>query len=48
MDEYYADQHEAGRGVTSQLVRMLAAPRPYDLDGVDLASYRKLEPRWRE
>ena len=48
MDEYYADQHEAGRGVTSQLVRMLAEPRPYDLDRVDLASYRELEPRWRQ
>jgi len=48
MDAYYADQHETGRGVTSQLVRMLAEPAPYDLDDVDLASYRRLEPRWRD
>lgn len=48
MDAYYADQHEAGRGVTSQLARMLAEPRPYDLDRIDLESYRELEPRWRE
>jgi hypothetical protein len=48
MDDYYADQHESGRGVTSQLVRMLADPRPYDLDRIDLASYRRLEPRWRD
>lgn len=33
--------------MTSQLARMLAEPRPYDLDTVDLASYRQLEPRWR-
>jgi hypothetical protein len=48
MDDYYADQHEAGRGVTSQLLRMLADPRPYDLDAVDLTAYRRLEPRWRD
>lgn len=48
MDAYYADQHETGRGVISQLVRMLAEPAPYDLDDVDLASYRRLEPRWRD
>lgn len=48
MDDYYADQHESGRGVTTQLVRMLADPRPYDLDLVDLASYRRLEFPWRD
>lgn len=48
MHAYYADQHEAGRGVTSQLIRMLAEPRPYDLDDLDLAAYRSLEPRWRD
>lgn len=48
MDDYYADQHEEGRGVTSQLVRMLADPRPYDLDEVDLAAYRKLSRPWRD
>lgn len=48
MDDYYTDQPESGRGVTTQLIRMLAEPRPYDLDSVDLASYRRLEPRWRD
>lgn len=48
MDDYYADQHEAGRGVTTQLVRMLADPRPYDHDEVDLLAYRRLEARWRD
>jgi len=48
MDSYYEDQHGAGRGVTTQLVRALADPRPYDLDEVDLRAYRKLVSRWRE
>lgn len=47
MDDYYADQRETGRGVTTQLVRMLADPQPYDFDAVELASYRALTPRWR-
>lgn len=48
MDLYYADQHGGGRGVTTQLARMLADPCPYDLDEVDLAAYRRLERRWRD
>lgn len=48
MDDYYADQHEGGYGVATQLTRMLADPRPYDLDAVDLAAYRRLVSRWRD
>lgn len=48
MDDYYADQLEEGRGVTTQLVRMLADPRPYDLDEVDLRAYRELVERWQD
>jgi hypothetical protein len=47
MDDYYADQREGGRGVTTQLVRMLADPQPYDFEEVDLPSYRALAPRWQ-
>ena len=32
MDDYYADQRESGEGVTTQLVRHLADPRPHDLE----------------
>jgi RND superfamily putative drug exporter len=48
MDDYYADQREGGRGVTTQLVRMLAEPHPYDLDEVDLGAYRELIDPWRD
>lgn len=48
LDVYYADQHEAGRGVTTQLARMLADPCPYDRDDVDLTSYRHLDPAWQD
>ncbi|MGI8874392.1 MAG: hypothetical protein ACR2KP_08710 [Egibacteraceae bacterium] len=48
MDDYYADQREGGRGITTQLVRALADPRPYDLDLVDLAAYRRLVEPWRD
>ncbi|MGH9187682.1 MAG: hypothetical protein ACRD0U_18020 [Acidimicrobiales bacterium] len=48
LDEYYADQHgPPGRRVATQLAKQLAEPRPYDLDDVDLARYRKLVPEWR-
>ncbi len=49
LDEYYADQQgEHGRRVATQLAKQLAEPVPYDLDAVDLARYRKLDPRWRD
>jgi len=48
MDEFYEDQHGGGHGVTTQLVRMLADPQPYDFDEVDLRAYRQLVARWRD
>lgn len=48
MDDYYADQRHDGRGVTTQLVRALADPKPYDLDAVDLTAYRQLVEPWRD
>lgn len=48
MDDYYEDQRGQGRGVTTQLVRALADPLPFDLDDVDLRAYRELVPRWRD
>lgn len=49
LDEYYADQiGPGGRRVATQLARQLADPTPYDRSDVDLAHYRKLEPRWRD
>ena len=48
MDHYYADQiGPGGRRVATQVAKQLAEPRPDDLSSVDLASYRKLEPRWQ-
>jgi hypothetical protein len=48
LDDYYADQLGAGsRRAATQLAKQLAEPRPYDLDDVDLARYRKLIPKWR-
>lgn len=46
MDDYYEDQRGQGRGVTTQLVRALADPLPFDLDDVDLRAYRELVVRW--
>jgi hypothetical protein len=49
LDEYYADQiGPGGQRVAAQLARQLADPTPYDRSDVDLAHYRKLEPRWRD
>lgn len=49
MDDYYEDQAGPdGRRVATQLAKQLADPAPYDLSEVDLAHYRKLEPRWRD
>lgn len=47
IDDYYADQHEEGDGVASQLVRQLSDPRPADRSVIDqLSSYRRLRKRW--
>jgi len=49
IDNYYADQHEEGDGVASQLVRQLSDPQPADRAVVDqLSSYRRLRKRWSD
>ncbi|MGH3754578.1 MAG: nucleotidyl transferase AbiEii/AbiGii toxin family protein [Pseudonocardiaceae bacterium] len=49
IDEYYADQHGAGDGVASQLVRQLAEPAPKDrLTTRNLRQYKNLAARWQE
>ena len=49
IDEYYADQHEAGDGVASQLARQLAEPAPKDRSTTrNLRRYKNLAARWHE
>jgi hypothetical protein len=49
LDEFYADQHGAGDGVASQLVRQLADPRPADVSTlVDLPRYKGLARKWHD
>jgi hypothetical protein len=49
IDKYYADQHEDGDGVASQLARQLSDPQPADKAVVDqLSSYRRLQKRWSD
>lgn len=49
IDDYYADQHEEGDGVASQLVRQLANPQPADSAVTNqLPSYRRLNKRWSD
>lgn len=49
IDDYYSDQHGAGRGVAAQLARQLADPRPKDVSVTrQLREYRNLVPRWTE
>ncbi|MQA63389.1 MAG: hypothetical protein GEU86_18305 [Actinophytocola sp.] len=49
IDDYYSDQHGAGRGVAAQLARQLADPRPKDVSVTrQLGEYRNLAPRWIE
>ena len=48
LDEYYEDQVGAdGLRISTQLVKQLSDPRPYDLSTVELANYRELDERWR-
>lgn len=48
LDGYYADQRgPGGRRVSTQVAKQLAEPVPFDLRDVDLASYRRLTPRWQ-
>jgi hypothetical protein len=47
IDDYYADQHEEGDGIASQLVRQLSNPQPADSSVIDqLSSYRRLRQHW--
>lgn len=49
IDAYYADQHEAGDGVATQLVRQLAEPRPRDVRTTrQLDRYKHLASRWHD
>lgn len=49
IDGYYADQiGPDGRRVSTQLVRQLADPLPYDLSETDLPTYRKLDRHLQE
>lgn len=49
IDDYYADQHGEGDGVSSQLVRQLANPQPADHSVIDqLPSYRRLRQQWSD
>lgn len=49
MDDYYQDQRgPGGRRVSTQVVKQLAQPAPWDRSEVDLATYRRLDRRWQE
>lgn len=49
IDDYYADQHEGGRGVAAQVTRQLGDPRPADVSTTkQLGAYRNLTPRWQD
>lgn len=47
IDNFYSDQHGAGRGIAAQVTRQLADPRPKDVSVTrELAAYRNLAARW--
>jgi hypothetical protein len=49
IDDYYADQHQEGQGVASQLIRQLSDPQPADRSVIaQLSSYRRLRKRWSD
>ena len=49
MDDYYEDQAgTGGRRVATQVAKQLAEPRPFDLTGINLGAYRKLDNRWQD
>jgi len=49
MDDYYEDQVGPGsRRVATQVAKQLADPRPFDMSGIDLSAYRKLDNRWQD
>jgi hypothetical protein len=50
MDELYPQKSGDPWIVRTQLVMLLAAPQPYDLESIDLAEYKGVQPpfdRWR-
>lgn len=48
LDDYYEDQRGCGgRRIATQVAKQLAEPSPGDLSDVNLASYRRLQPRWQ-
>ena len=49
IDGFYEDQRgPGGRRIATQVAKQLAEPLPGDLSELDLASYRRLERRWRD
>lgn len=49
LDDYYEDQQgPRGRRVSTQVLRQLAQPVPWDLSDVDLTWYRQLDRRWQD
>jgi hypothetical protein len=49
IDDYYADQHDGGRGIAAQVARQLADPQPADASVTrQLGAYRNLTPRWTD
>ena len=49
IDDYYADQHGDGDGVSSQVARQLASPLPKDAKVTNhLHQYKGLVPRWQK
>ena len=49
IDDFYADQHGEGDGVSSQVARQLASPQPKDVNVTNnLHQYKGLVPRWQQ
>jgi len=49
IDEFYADQHGDGDGVSTQVARQLASPKPKDAKvTTNLRLYKGLVPRWQK
>ena len=44
MDELYPQKNGDPWAVRTQLIKQLADPRPYDLDGINLAEYKGIKP----
>lgn len=47
MDALYPQDGDRG-AVRQQIIRQLAAPKPYDLDEVELREYKGLIPKWQK